>query len=293
MTLNQRLIHLPGLSVPCLQLSGHDYSIEVLPGQGLSLVSFKYRDRELLDQWDLGRFVGTPGDFETVARKVTQTFRKGFGPSIGPWFGGRFQGDTAWNHGVCRFADWSQGLDTGNDFIRSRLTGGQALLPGKSLDEICGFRLDVQITYSLSAQGLLYTVENFSEGRKGTYGIHWYFQNPAGTKALLAVSPQRVTGNGSKEPLDNKIFTLKGDRVEAATSFSGAYYLENRFPLAPDQSHASVSYPDGLKLDFSFSDSFRYTTLFCSDNFLCVEPISGLPNGVGTFDRGQIRIRPI
>ena len=271
-------------------LKAGDYSIEVLPCHGFSLVSFKHADRELLDCWDLACFKGTEEDLASASRSPGPVFRKGFGPSIGPWFGGRFSEDKAFNHGVCRFADWSSDLEIKPGFIRSRLDGSIEKLLDKKLDKICGFHLDVEITYALSEKGLTYSVENRSQGKKGTFGIHWYFKNPSGTRALLNVSGDRLLPDGKRELLDPSIFSKKDGKVTAALNFEGAYYLENRFPLEPKEAHAALIYPDGGRLEFRCSEAFPMTVLFCSGNFVCVEPVSGLPHRIGNFDKGTITI---
>ena len=271
-------------------LNAGNYAIEVLPAYGFSLVSFKHAGIELLDCWDLARFKGNSEDLASASKAPGPVFRKGFGPSIGPWFGGRFPGDNAFNHGVCRFADWSANLETGPGFIRSRLNGSREWLLDESLDEICGFHLDVEITYTLSEKGLSYSMENRSEGKKGTYGVHWYFMNPAGTRALMNVAPGRLLPDGKKEPLDPAFFSEEGGKTAASLSFQGAYYLENRFPIGPDETHAELHYPDGGRLSFRCSEAFFMTVLFCSGKFVCVEPVSGLPFRIGTFDKGTLTI---
>ena len=257
----------------------------MLPEQGFSIVSFKHKGRELLDTWDLNVFAGAEADVKNVSENITDTFRKGFGPSVGPWFGGKEEGGKAWQHGVCRFADWSGAVKTGTDSIKGRLNGLKAKLLGKTLDDICGFHLDAEIQFSLNRDGLEYSVVNRSEGNKGTFGIHWYFKSPAGTKVIQKTDMKKLPD------FDKAKFQVKDEVVVGDPSLALGQRFDN-LNMGPDSCKTRIAYTDGLNIDFRYSDSFKYTMLFSAKQFVCVEPVSGPAWQVGTFGEGMIKMTP-
>jgi hypothetical protein len=280
-----KTIALKNRQLSCCCIQNGEVAVEILPEAGFSLISFKYKGRELLDQWDLAVFTGTEADRRFASENVTDTFRKGFGPSIGPWFGGRTEGDKAWNHGVCRFADWSGSVKPGKDSITGRLNGSKERLLGVPLDGICGFHLDIEIKYALTGDGLEYSLVNRSEGKKGTYGIHWYFKSPAGTRVI------QKTDMGNLPDFDKAKFQIQKDVVVGDPGLALGQRFDN-LKTGLNACKTRLAYPDGLNLDFRYSDSFRYTMLFSAKQFVCVEPISGPAWQVGTFETGVIKIRP-
>jgi len=285
MAVEMKKISLNNKETSCCFISNGDLSIEVLPEQGFSIVSFKHKGRELLDTWDLNVFAGAEADVKNVSENITDTFRKGFGPSVGPWFGGKEEGGKAWQHGVCRFADWSGAVKTGTDSIKGRLNGLKAKLLGKTLDDICGFHLDAEIQFSLNRDGLEYSVVNRSEGNKGTFGIHWYFKSPAGTKVIQKTDMKKLPD------FDKAKFQVKDEVVVGDPSLALGQRFDN-LNMGPDSCKTRIAYTDGLNIDFRYSDSFKYTMLFSAKQFVCVEPVSGPAWQVGTFGEGMIKMTP-
>jgi galactose mutarotase-like enzyme len=283
--LNQR-------EITVFELTSKRFSIQVLPQQGFSLISFKCGDRELLDQWNLEEFVGTEEDLIHVSENLTRTFRKGYGPSIGPWFNLKETREMGFQHGICRFADWSRNVKTGDDFIRSRLNGKKERILGRKIDDICGFHFDVEIKYQLNDRGLVYSVENYARDIQGTFGIHWYLRNPADTKVMLSCYEYIVRGRNTTRPLDTNLFKIDRIKIVCDMNKEIDHIFENK-PSGPGQVKHKIIYSDDKEIEFVFDQVFIYTTLFNTKGALCVEPVSDQPSTVGRFRKGSISINPL
>ena len=194
-------------------------------------------------------------------------------------------------HGVCRYADWSKNVKTGNSYIKARLNGANTKLVNKWIDDICEFHLDVEIVYHLNRKSLKYAIMNNSEDKKGTFGIHWYFKNPINTKVLLLTKKYQAIGGKRRIPLDSKIFCKAGNYLKVDMNRDVDSIFENR-NLGPKITKGIIQYENRGKINFLYDDIFKYTTIFNINNSLCFEPVSSLPNAIGRFDYGRIRIRP-
>jgi len=271
---------------PVVRLASGGLSAEILPAQGLSIISFKYKGRELLDQWNIEEFVGAEKDIEAVSRETTAIFRKGFGPSIGPWFGAKVEGAKGWQHGVCRFADWRESLEVAPDSVTGRLNGSRVKLLGKTLDEICGFHLDVAIIYTLKDGMLVYRVKNRSEDGKGTYGIHWYFRNPKDTKVILKPDMENLPALDpakAQHEADTVVLDMNQPHNGPLCGRKGGLSL----------CKARIVYADGFSVNFTYDDIFQNIVVFNTKEALCVEPVSDRASTIGEFSEGEIHLTPV
>lgn len=260
-------------------------SIEIVPDAGLGIISYKWKDRELMEQWDLDSFLGDTQQIEFITNNITDTFRKGFGPAIGPWFNAKEPNSKIWQHGVCRYAEWKD-LEIGNNFIKGKLDGKKDRLLGKTLNEICGFDFAVEITYTLLEEGLEYRIKNLSENNKGTFGIHWYWKSFINSKIHLKTDtanlPKGLTENRykiGKEEVIADLNTLNGDVFKAVAG-------------GIEKPKGQLIHANGSRIDFFYDDSFTHTVLWSPKTGCCFEPVSGLAHQIGQFSEGAIRMFP-
>jgi galactose mutarotase-like enzyme len=280
---NSRCITINNRAWNIVAIANKNGSIQVAPEAGFSLVSFKWNGRELLELWDLAAFLGSDADLTSIDEKAPDIFRKGFGPSIGPWFGPRSETEPAYfQHGVCRFANW-QDVTVSENSITGRLDGKKDKINGKTLNEICGFDFSVEISFMLTGTGLDYRIKNFSAGGKGTFGIHWYWKNPADTEVRLQVDAGKFSPDATTVPLTN------GEIIGENCIFNQA------FPSASTglaRRKGAITYADGSGIDFYYDDAFAITVLFNRARGICFEPVSGPAKQVGMFKEGLIRMTP-
>jgi len=285
MSISTRILRANNRDWTILKLENQNGHVEVVPEAGFSMISFVWKGHELLDQWDLNEFLGSKSELEWVASKTTQSFRKGFAPSIGPWFGSREPSTKCWQHGVCRYAEWSE-VEVGDSFIRGRLVGNQHTLLEQSIDEICGFELDIEITYELTSEGLEYRQKNLSKDQKGVFGIHWYWKNPRNTRVVLKRAQIEILCDQRAENLIEN-----PDEVVADMNSHCDHIFINE-PLGLGALKGRIQYADQRAIDFYYDDAYAYTVLFSTKKGLCLEPVSALPGQKGLFDHGTIRIVP-
>jgi galactose mutarotase-like enzyme len=285
MSSSTRKLSANGREWTVVTISNSNGSIDVVPAAGFSIISFKWKGRELLDQWDINTFLGAETDIEYITNNITDAFRKGFGPSIGPWFGQREESGKYWQHGVCRFADWKNPTITG-DCIKGRLIGKNDKLLGKTLNDICGFDFAAEISYTLTNEGLEYRVKNLSEGNKGTFGIHWYWKSPKDTKIRLKTDLSRLP-----KDYDEKKYTKGADEVMADMNIRNGHIFRSA-QSGVKKIKGQILYADGSNIDFYYDDAFEVTVLFNTKDGCCFEPVSGMPYMVGAFKEGMIKICP-
>lgn len=285
MSFQKSVIHSNGREWNLITLKKGSATIEVIPEAGFSITSYQWKSEELLDHWDLDTFLGNTQNIEFITNNITDSFRKGFGPSIGPWFNTRDQNSKNWQHGVCRYAEWKN-IEIGNNFIKGKLDGSIDTLLGKTLNEICGFKFAVEIQYTLSEEGLEYSVKNLSEGNKGSYGIHWYWKSQPDTKMRLKTDLSQLPQN-----LTEKRYMMGNGEVLADLNIrNGDIFKAVKEGIASPK--GSILYPNGKKINFYYDDIFKITVLFNTKEGCCFEPISEYPHQVGSFTEGIIRMLP-
>lgn len=260
--------------------------IQVVPEAGFSMISFKWKNQELLDQWDLDTFLGDSNQTEFISKNITDSFRKGFAPSIGPWFNTKSSQNREWQHGVCRYAEWKD-IEVGNDYIKATLDGNKDTLLGKTLNEITGFLFKVEIIYCLTENGLEYTIKNLSEKQLGTFGIHWYWKSYPNSKMRLKTD----LSNLPKDLTEGRYMVGNGE-VLADLNIRNGDIFQN-VSIGSETVKGSIEYPDSKKINFFYDDNFQITVLFNTKDGCCFEPISGMPHQIGSFTEGTIRIQPL
>jgi galactose mutarotase-like enzyme len=268
-----------------VKIGNKNGSIEVLPKAGLSLISFLWKGRDLIDQWDINTFIGTEKDIEFVASNTTDSFRKGFAPSIGPWFGHREKNGKEWQHGLCRYADWKD-LHITENSITGRLDGSKDKILGRPINDICGYRFGVEISFILTLKGLEYRIKNLSEGDKGTFGIHWYWKCPKDTKIKLKTPSSKLPAD-----IDKSLFTIIDDGIIA--DMNGL--PDNRFvssDIGITIKKGELILADGTTVEFYYDDIFKYTVIFKTKESCCFEPVSDVPSKLGTFKEGVYKFIP-
>ena len=285
MSFQKKIINSNGREWTIVTINKGKSSIDIIPEAGFGITSFKWQGRELMLQWDLDEFLGDTTQIEFITNNITDTFRKGFGPAIGPWFNAKEPNTKIWQHGVCRYAEWKT-LEIGNNFIKGRLDGKKDRLLGKTLNEICGFDFAVEITYTLLEEGLEYRVKNLSEGNKGTFGIHWYWNSYINSKIHLKTD----TNHLPKDLTENRYKINKGEVITDLNTVNGDIFKAVSSGL--DDLKGQLVHADGSRVNFYYDDTFTHTVLWSPKTGCCFEPVSGMPHQLGTFTEGVIRMFP-
>ncbi|MBL8025382.1 MAG: hypothetical protein JNL74_03180 [Fibrobacteres bacterium] len=285
MSSSTRTITANGKDWKIIKIENQYGTIEIIPQAGFSLTSFIWNGRDLIDQWDINTFLGTEKDIEFISANTTDSFRKGFGPSIGPWFGQREEKGKEWQHGLCRFADWKD-LQITNNSITGRLDGSKDKVLGRPINDICGYKFGVEISFTLTSEGLEYRIKNLSEGDKGTFGIHWYWKCPKDSKinlkTPLSALPADIDTTTFSKSADGIIADMNGVPNRRFDSAIGGISVKK----------GELVYADGAAIEFYYDDTFKYTVLFKTKESCCFEPVSGEAFQLGTFKEGGYKFIP-
>jgi galactose mutarotase-like enzyme len=266
---------------PSVLLEDRELRAAVAPRMGMSLVSFRVKDVEILDQ---------------SRKEVFLKCRKGLGPLILPHFNQQGSAPAGldlsgfshvneleklgirhpFQHGVGRYSSWEFEHDKSS--VKGRLAGDMRL-GGFRLAELNSGDFRAEVTYRLSGGAL--EIKFAVEGERSVQaGIHFYYdlKDRAKAKAVLPVK------GGKKEFRFNEAYDLplepEGDGNKTVT-----YRLEtNSYSL---DTLVGTEGPAGTR--------FENVILFSPENasFACIEPLSRLDREKGTEKfRGKIRLRP-